>query len=39
MIERARARAVYDVLHVAEITAFLQAEAAAGRQVDVIGVV
>jgi len=36
MIDRARARAVYDALHVAEITAFLHAEAAAGRQVDVI---
>jgi predicted TPR repeat methyltransferase len=36
MIALARDRAVYDALHVAEITAFLQAEAVAGRQVDAI---
>jgi predicted TPR repeat methyltransferase len=36
MVDRARARDVYDLLHVAEITAFLQAEADAHRRFDVI---
>jgi predicted TPR repeat methyltransferase len=36
MIDRARARGVYDGLHVAEITAFLRTEAAAGGDVDLI---